>query len=56
MEDEKALDQDAREFVAAQLIEVVKRTQSSHADFEMPIVDETCVWLVSVKRMGIASE
>jgi hypothetical protein len=54
MSDEPDLDHDARELAAAQLVAIVKRTQAG--DLELPIVDETCVWIVSVKRMGIRDD
>jgi hypothetical protein len=46
-------DHDARELAAAQLVAIVKRTLPIDTDFKTPILDESSVWIVSVKRLGI---
>jgi hypothetical protein len=39
---------------ATQLISHVKRMQSS--ELELPIMDQSCMWLVTVKRLGISED
>jgi|ERR1700728_4267685 len=56
MSDQVDSNQDALELAAAQLVAIVKRTLSNDADFKMPILDESSVWIVSVKRLGIREE
>jgi hypothetical protein len=40
------------EFAAAQLIECVKRMEID--ELELPVVDQSCVWKVTVKKMEIS--
>lgn len=40
------------EFAAAQLIECVKRMEKDQ--FDLPVVDQSCVWKVTVKKMEIS--
>ena len=42
---------DAAEMVAAQLVSYVKALRL--AEIDLPIVDESCMWVVTVKRLGI---
>jgi hypothetical protein len=51
MSDERDERLDAVEFAAATLVAQVKQTQKDH--LELPIVDQSCVWKVTVKKMGI---
>jgi hypothetical protein len=45
---------DGAVLVASQLIEHVKRIQSD--ELELPIIDESSLWLVTIKRMGIRAD
>jgi hypothetical protein len=46
-------DDEVAEVMAAQLIEAVKSLNLNH--LRMPLIDDSSVWEVSVKRMGIES-
>jgi hypothetical protein len=46
-------DDEVAEVMAAQLLEAVKSLNLNH--FRIPLVDNSCVWEVSVKRMSIES-
>jgi hypothetical protein len=39
------------ELAAAELIASMKRTQLD--EIELPIVDESCIWIVTVRKLGI---
>jgi hypothetical protein len=43
---------DGMELAAAELVACVKRAAEEQAELLVP--DETCLWVVTVKRMGIA--
>jgi hypothetical protein len=45
---------DAAELAAAELVSRVKQIKTN--ELELPIVDESCVWTVSVKKMGIIND
>ena len=45
---------DAGEQAALELVEHVRRME--FAEMELPILDESCMWLVSVKRLGIRDD
>lgn len=49
--DDETPEHDAAELAAAQLVEKVK--QADKSDCELPVVDESAVWIVSVKKAGI---
>jgi hypothetical protein len=49
--DDKNPEPDATEMAAAELVAKVKKTDKSEC--ELPIVDESSVWIVSVKKVGI---
>ena len=42
---------DAAEMVAAELVSRVKGLRV--AEIDLPIVDESCIWIVTVRRLGI---
>jgi len=42
---------DAAEMVAAELVSRVKALRS--VEIDLPIVDESCMWVVTVRRLGI---
>jgi hypothetical protein len=44
----------AAEIVATQLVTRVKALRV--AVFELPILDESCMWVVTVKRLGIQTD
>ena len=52
--DEKNPERDEAELAAAELVASVKRAQKSECEF--PIVDETALWVVNVKKTGIVDE
>jgi hypothetical protein len=41
-------------FAAAELVAGVKRMQA--AEMELSFVDESCIWIVSVRRFGIQED
>ena len=43
--------EDGMEFAAAELVARVKQAEVD--DTELLVPDETCIWVVSVKRLGI---
>jgi len=49
--DEKNPERDETEMAAAQLVASLKRAQESEC--ELPVVDESAVWVVTVKKAGI---
>jgi hypothetical protein len=52
--DEKNPERDETKFAAAQLVASMKRAHESEC--ELPIVDESSVWIVTVKETGIVEE
>jgi hypothetical protein len=54
MNDEYGEASDATELAAAELVASLK--QMDAAGVELPIVDETAVWLVKVKKLGIQKD
>jgi hypothetical protein len=49
--DENNPERDETELAAAQLVASMKRAHESEC--ELPIVDESAVWIVTVKKAGI---
>ena len=49
--DEKNPERDETEMAAAQLVASLKRAQESEC--ELPVVDESAVWVVTGKKAGI---
>lgn len=49
-----AAEHSAAEFVAAQLISRVKALRI--AEMDLTIVDESCMWVVTVRRLGIVAD
>jgi hypothetical protein len=49
--DQENPESDETELAAAQLVASVKKTDKT--DCELPIIDESAVWTVSVKKGGI---
>jgi hypothetical protein len=45
---------DSAMITAVELVAHVKRMQS--VEVELPILDESCLWMVTVKRMGIRED
>jgi hypothetical protein len=45
---------DAAELLAAQLVAQVKKIETD--ELELPIVDQSCVWSVTVKKLGILDD
>jgi len=54
MNDEYGEASDATQLAAAELVASLKRIDAVGVD--LPIVDETAVWLVKVKRLGIQED
>jgi hypothetical protein len=44
----------AAEMAAAELVAQVKSMKLD--EFELPIIDQSCAWVVAVKRIGIKAE
>jgi hypothetical protein len=44
----------AAELAAAQLVAQIKSMKLD--EFELPIIDQSCAWVVAVKRIGIKAE
>jgi hypothetical protein len=51
MSDKPDVDLDAVEIAAAELVARVKQTRLD--EIELPIVDESCIWTVTVRKLGI---
>jgi hypothetical protein len=54
MEDPFDDEMDGAMIAAVELVARVKRMQS--IEIELPVVDESCMWIVTVKRMGIRED
>ena len=51
MSDKQDKEMDGIELAAAELVARVKQTPMD--DIELPIADESCVWKVTVRKLGI---